>query len=143
MPIELLGNPLLESIFLNDLGAEQQNQFRNDENASKMYEAAIDHLENEIDNLDNNRDENNSLSTDIRRKCKAYEDVLALFYNNLIEAYRNLGKIEKMRARMPKLEMLCREYGLGKLATLVIEVLDALGESERGVEFCAAVCDSE
>ena len=87
MPIELLGNPLLESIFLNDLGADQQNQFHNDENASKMYEAAIDHLENEIDNIDNNRDENNSLPTDIRRKCKAYKDMLALFYNNLIKAY--------------------------------------------------------
>ena len=144
MPIEFLGNPHLESSFLHALAIEQHNTYRNYENASKMYEAAIDHLEKAIE----------PTATELRSKERkeevitetvkhAYETTLTQYYSNLAKAYTNLKKIENMRKRLPKLETLCKQFNFRKMVGFIMGIWESIGEPERGVQFHTSIFDSE
>ena len=141
MPIEFLGNPLLESAYLHDLGAEQYNRFHQDENASSMYQAAIDHLENELLESSDKRDREDD-GPNVYSNYKGYEGMLILYYNSLIMAYRNMGNIHRMRTRLPKLEMLCKKHCFTKMAGIVMELWVEFGDSVRGVQFYTTISDS-
>ena len=145
MPTESLGYPFLESNYLNKLGVEQHNRYHNDENASKLYEAAIDHLEAAMEEEDSKGSQENSLPKAVGLKIQhqANEEMLKLFYTNLSAACRDMGKKEKLRARMAKLEELCSNHGYRNLVALIMEMWEDLGESERGIEFYATVCDAK
>ena len=145
MPTEYLGVPLSESNYLNDLGVEQHNRYQNYENASKMYAAAIDHLEAAIREEETSGFKENTLPKVVGRKIQlqANEEMLKLFYGNLTTAYGKMGDKERIRGRIPNIEELCRRHGLRNLVGLIMEIWEDLGESERGIEFHATICDAK
>ena len=145
MPIEFLGYPLFESTHLNNLGMEQYNRFHNYENASKLLEAAIDHLVSSMNEPESKGGQDDTLSNSVGRieQYQGYDDLLKLFYSNLALSYGKLGEKERMRVRMPKLETLCSHHGFKNMVAFVMERWDELGESERGVQFYTTFCDTD
>ena len=141
IPDDIIGNPQQEAEFLNRLGVNQYNHHHNPECAAHFNAAAIDHLENALQNesMDvtfiEDRDILRQVGNKRNRLFPGYASGLYLYYRNLELAYTVMLMLPKIRDRMLRLEKHCKiNPDYSDMVNFTVQIWRRLGEPERGAD---------